>query len=79
MDDIVNKSKRDSDETRGANPLVIIIDWCKKYIVYIFIFSILIVCGIYSYVTTKPIYKEGNEGLNKKHVRFSETNQYKYI
>ena len=73
-----NQSDDELHVGSNTNSFLIIIDWCKKYIVYIFIFSILIVCGIYSYVT-EPIYKEGNESRNKKHVRFSETNQYKYI
>ena len=76
-----HESHYESDELHvrsNSNTFVIILDWCKKYIVYIFIFSILIVCGIYSYVT-EPTYKESNEGRNKKQVRFSETNEYKYI
>jgi len=73
MDDTEPTSKRDQSK---ENPFLIIIDWCKKYIVYIFIFSILIVCGIYSYITEDSHH---SSTTNKKHVRFSEKNEYKYI
>lgn len=80
MDDMENTYESKENELNReptANPLLIMIDWCKKYTVYIFIFSILIICGIYSYITEDG--HPHNSSTSKKHVRFSEKNEYKYI
>jgi hypothetical protein len=73
-------------EELSENIFVSIMKWCKMHIIYITVVAIFAGFYIYSYFTqsnhnNNDIYRDNqnNNNKKKKHVRFSDTNEYKYI